>query len=229
MVQTCRLPLLLPYFGVDTCCAGSLHGLMSRIILRRQPPTYMILWYITAELLLTLLYLALLRLGDIWTAYLVQLTSANCIVEPCRIPNQHKGMHSYEKVENAVMQSESQELISIWVLQLSQKRLTDGEFQQVGNSERNFWWNWLHGQQRNQAQQKAAEAAFARAQAAVEVSGMNSFGVLATASDEVHFQHSHACSALPSSATSMTSLPYNSITFCRCLGICCCPPQLAVF
>ncbi|KAL3153759.1 hypothetical protein ABBQ32_013348 [Trebouxia sp. C0010 RCD-2024] len=67
---------------------------------------------------------------------------------------------------------------------LSQKRLTDGEFQQVGNSERNFWWNWLHGQQRNQAQQKAAEAAFARAQAAVEVSGMNSFGVLATASDE---------------------------------------------
>ena len=71
------------------------------------------------------------------------------------------------------------------VLQLSHKRLTDGEFRQVCNSERNFWWSWLHGQQRSQAQQKAAEAAFARAQPAAEVPGMNTFDVLATASDEV--------------------------------------------
>ena len=70
-------------------------------------------------------------------------------------------------------------------LQLTQKRFTDNEFQQVGKSERNFWWKWLHGQERNQAQQKAGEAAFARAQHA-EVPSANRFGVLASVFDEVY-------------------------------------------
>ena len=55
----------------------------------------------------------------------------------------------------------------------------------MGKSERNFWWKWLHGQEHNQAQQKAGEAAFARAQLA-EVPLANRFDVLAPAfSDEV--------------------------------------------
>lgn len=69
-------------------------------------------------------------------------------------------------------------------LQLTQKRLTDTEFQPVGKNERNFWWKWLHGQERNQAQQKAGQAAFARAQDA-EAAAANIFDVLAAASDEV--------------------------------------------
>ncbi len=46
------------------------------------------------------------------------------------------------------------------------------------SNKRHFWWQWLHGHKRNNAQNKAAAAAEARAQDA-QVADHNSFDVLA--------------------------------------------------
>ncbi|KAL0023688.1 hypothetical protein WJX79_001943 [Trebouxia sp. C0005] len=61
---------------------------------------------------------------------------------------------------------------------VSRKRPLDDEFVEATSNKRHFWWQWLHGHKRNNAQSKAAAAAEARAQAA-QVAGHNSFDVLA--------------------------------------------------
>lgn len=112
-------------------------------------------------------------------------------------------------------------------LQLTQKRLTDNEFQQVGKSERNFWWKWLHGQEHNQAQQKAGEAAFARAQHA-EVPSANRFGVLASVFDEVYSsqQFSSKGKQVAWQGVTCVALVINVVTCATfCHGICWDPIQ----
>ncbi|KAL0023606.1 hypothetical protein WJX77_006297 [Trebouxia sp. C0004] len=61
---------------------------------------------------------------------------------------------------------------------VSRKRPMDDEFEEAVSNKRHFWWQWLHGHRRNNAQNKAAAAADARAQAS-QVAGHNSFDVLA--------------------------------------------------
>ena len=62
--------------------------------------------------------------------------------------------------------------------QLSRKRLLEDEYRQAVSTDRNFWWKWLHGQERSKAQQQAAAAAISRAEAA-QLPEQNRFEVLA--------------------------------------------------
>ncbi len=69
-------------------------------------------------------------------------------------------------------------MICILHVQLSRKRILDDEFQEAVPNASNFWWTWLHGQERSKAQESAAAAAIARAQA-TKLSTHNVFAALA--------------------------------------------------
>ena len=65
------------------------------------------------------------------------------------------------------------------LMQLSRSRLLDDDgFEEAVTDRRHFWWQWLHGNKRNDAQLKAAAAAAARAEA-MQLSATNNFDVLA--------------------------------------------------
>ena len=184
------------------CCAGSLHGLMSRSMFRRRLLPSMTHWYfpifIVGQGHMVSYYQVQADHAQIWTSDCTSMFHfTDCLVCTINCSLACFGAFLFPMLSRGLFQFsvhyQRKAMRELFLLQLTRKRYTDGEFQQVGNSERNFWWRWLHGQDRNQAQQKAAEAALARAQAA-EVSAMNRFDVLAQSSDEV--QTTYICIVL---------------------------------